>query len=333
MTVKDGISKHFILTYLISKYGVAFKDRYKSNLLISYLSKDDLYAIPIPIFSKKIQDKIDDLFGGIFSKQKLSKLIYQEAEQLLLKELDLANWKPTNQNNNTKTFKESFETNGRFDAEYYQPKYDEMLAKLSSIKKDSLLTLVDIKKSIEPGSDAYTETGIPFVRVANLSKYEITQPDIHLPVDIVESPDTLFPRKDTILLSKDGTIGIAYKVEDDVPIITSGAILHLQLKTKTVLPDYLTLVLNSKVVQMQAERDSGGSIIQHWRIEQIYNIKIPILPMSIQNEIVQKVQESFRLRKQSKELLERAKRAVEIAIEQNEEEALKYLNDSHEQEM
>jgi exonuclease VII small subunit len=37
------------------------------------------------------------------------------------------------------------------------------------------------------------------------------------------------------------------------------------------------------------------------------------------------VEESFQLKKQSEELLEAAKRAVEIAIEQNEEKAMKYL--------
>jgi len=42
--------------------------------------------------------------------------------------------------------------------------------------------------------------------------------------------------------------------------------------------------------------------------------------------IKEKVTESFMLRKKSDQLLEIAKHAVEIAIEQNEEEAIKYIN-------
>ena len=38
------------------------------------------------------------------------------------------------------------------------------------------------------------------------------------------------------------------------------------------------------------------------------------------------VEESFRLKKQSDQLLETAKRAVEIAIEQDEEAAMKYIS-------
>ena len=43
--------------------------------------------------------------------------------------------------------------------------------------------------------------------------------------------------------------------------ISSSGILHLTMKDNAVLPDYLTLVLNSKLVRLQAERSAGGSII------------------------------------------------------------------------
>jgi hypothetical protein len=42
--------------------------------------------------------------------------------------------------------------------------------------------------------------------------------------------DSLKPTKDTILFSKDGSVGIAYKVEQDVDLITSSALLHLKVK-------------------------------------------------------------------------------------------------------
>jgi len=130
------------------------------------------------------------------------------------------------------------------------------------------------------------------------------------------------------IIKKDGSIGIAYKVEKDEDFITSGAILHLQITNDSILPDYLTLVINSKVVQMQAERDAGGSIIQHWKPSEISNVVIPILPMEKQQEISQKVQESFRLRNESKRLLNVAKTAVEIAIGESEEAALEYLKEN-----
>lgn len=92
------------------------------------------------------------------------------------------------------------------------------------------------------------------------------------------------------------------------------------------MPDYLTLVLNSIVVQMQAERDAGGSVIQHWKPSEIENVVIPILNEKVQTTITEKVRESFALRKKSHRLLELAKQTVEVAIEQGEDKAIKLLN-------
>lgn len=89
-----------------------------------------------------------------------------------------------------------------------------------------------------------------------------------------------------------------------------------------VIPDYLTLVLNSKIVRLQAERDAGGSIIQHWKQSEIERVRIPLLPLPRQRAIATKVQLSFALRAESKRLLEKAKVMVEMAIEQGEDFAL-----------
>ena len=103
------------------------------------------------------------------------------------------------------------------------------------------------------------------------------------------------------------------------------AILHLIIKDDSVKPDYLTLVLNSIVVKMQAERDAGGSVIQHWKPSEIENVVIPILSDDIQKQITENIRESFALRARSQQLLELAKTAVEIAIEQGEDKAMELL--------
>ena len=166
------------------------------------------------------------------------------------------------------------------------------------------------------GSDFYCDEGIPFIRVSDINKFQISEPEIKLPENIFS--EYLYPRKDTILFSKDGSVGLAYKVEDDMKAITSGALLHLTLKDKNILPDYLTLVLNSKVVQMQAERDTNGAIIQHWRIDDIKRVIIPVVDIEIQQEIADKIKEAFALRREAERLLEQAKTEVEFAVEHGE---------------
>ena len=55
-------------------------------------------------------------------------------------------------------------------------------------------------------------------------------------------------------------------------------------------------------------------------------LNYPIIDYKKQKKIAELVEESFRLKKESGKLLEVAKQAVEIAIEQNEKEAMKYLS-------
>ncbi|WP_418248265.1 hypothetical protein [Dialister invisus] len=112
----------------------------------------------------------------------------------------------------------------------------------------------------------------------------------------------------------------------DEDIITSSAILHLDVKDKRVLPDYLTLVLNSIAINMQAEKDAGGSIINHWKKSEIENVIIPIIAKEKQEQISKLLIESENLRIESKSILEKAVKAVEMAIEYGEDKAIAYLN-------
>jgi len=314
-----------LAAFLSCKYGRMEIDKHAMKGNQTNFSPAKFKDINIPKLNYELQERIEHMFVTAYGLLNKANAAYSTAAQFLLSELELNNFIPSTDPIAIKSFSNSFGANGRLDAEYYQPKYEEMLAAINKTKADVLSNLVFVKKSIEPGSSEYTDEGIPFVRVSNITKFGITDPEIHLS-RVPFANMALQPKRDTILFTKDGTVGIAYKVENDLDIVTSGALLHLTVKDiKAILPDYLTLVLNSMVVQMQAERDTGGSIIIHWRPSDIGKIVIPILDLPIQNKIAIAVQESFSLRHLSQLLLDTAKRAVEIAIDQGEKIAIKWL--------
>ena len=281
----------------------------------------------IPIFPMSFQLEIQKLVKDSHKALESGKALYKEAENLLYESLGLDSKNPlqsilNNQNQipnyTIATLKESFLKTGRLDAEYYQGKYEKNEEVIKSFQHKPLKSIVEIHKSIEPGSSFYRENGLPFVRIGNFDKFGISQSDVFLDSkDFAEGMlEDLYPRKDDILLSKDGSIGIAYVVENDLECVLSGAILRLKIKDKnSIKPQYLSLVLNSIITQLQAQRDCGGSIISHWRIEEIQNLVIPLLDSTIQEKIEVKVMQSFKLRRESKALLEQAKQKVESAIE------------------
>jgi len=317
--------KHYILTYLNTIFARNLVLRRMSGNVQPKLNVDDVCYIPIPQYSETFYKKISSLIVRSELSLSQSTAAYAQAENLLLSALNMQNFTPPSESVAVKTLSESFSVSGRLDSEYYQEKYDSLLDKIKTFHPEKLGNIATIRKSIEPGSACYGDEGVPFVRVSDINKYGISDPTIKIPQDIVPNMEELYPRKDTILLSKDGSVGIAYKVEEDKQFITSGALLHLNIKHGSVLPDYLTLVLNSPIVQLQAERDAGGSIIQHWKPSEIAEVLIPVIDMQAQSQIAALIQSSFTLRKQSEHLLETAKHAVEIAIEQGEDKAMEFL--------
>lgn len=326
MTVKN-VAPYFLSTFLNCKYGYSQSTRHIVGITRPALDYSSIRTFLIPDLDKEFQDTIASCCHIAEKLRKDSKECYTDAQTLLLSELGLANWQPKHQLTFVKNFSD-MESAGRIDADYFQPKYDDIVNAIKSCTGgwDTLENLVTLKKCVEVGSKAYTEEGIPFVRVSNLSPFEITK-EKYISEELYAEITEHQPKQGEILLTKDATPGTAHYLRE-VPekMIPAGGILRLKSKTKRVGNEYLTLVLNSILTQEQVNRDVGGSVILHWRPDQVAGTVIPILHQEKQTEIEQKVLESFNGRKRAKDLLEQAKRAVEIAIEQDEQTAIDWLN-------
>lgn len=324
--VKSGNLNPFLLTvFLNTKYGRALMEKGKYGSLQPEIAPYFLHQIPIPVWDS-LPLVIEKTYLRSKDLTELSKTRYIEAQNLLLAELCLADWQPKHKLTFATDYA-SMQQAERIDADYFQPKYDDIVNAIREYPGgwDVLGNLVSLKKSIEVGSKKYLEDGIPFVRVSNLSPFEITE-EKYISEELYSEIQEYQPNQGEILLSKDATPGISYHFrEQPKKMIPAGGILRLKITTDQIRNEYLTLVLNSILTQEQINRDVGGSVILHWRPEQVAGTVIPILSSEKQTEIERKVTESCHLRSRAKDLLERAKRAVEIAIEQDEQTAIDWL--------
>ena len=325
MTVRN-IIPYFLSTFLNCKYGYSQSTRHVVGITRPALDYSAIKTFLIPDLDNNFQKKIGLCCSSAEKLRKDSKTSYTDAQDFLLSELGLTNWQPKQQLTFVKNFSNT-ESAGRIDADYFQPKYDDIVNTIKNCAGgyDTLDNLVTMEKCVEVGSKAYIEDGIPFVRVSNLSPFEITE-EKYISKELYAAVEEHQPKQGEILLSKDATPGIAYYLrEAPDKMIPAGGILRLKSKTDRINNEYLTLVLNSILTQEQVNRDVGGSVILHWRPDQVAGTVIPILSKEKQTEIQEKILESFRLRKRAKDLLESAKRAVEIAIEQDEQVAIDWL--------
>lgn len=321
--LKD-INADYLFSFLLSKYGQHQIEREKVGTSQPKLALVRIRDFSIPVPSPTFQDKISEIIKSSNDIHKKSLDTYQKTNDLLAHELNLENYVPDRKNSSVRTFEEALGHN-RFDAEYWQPKYDEIEKLVVNIPQKKLGELVTLKKGIEVGSEAYGDEGKSFIRVADFSIYGIDEVEKRISEELYEElKENYRPQKGEVLFTKDGTIGLTYVLDESVEAVVSGAFLRLKPK-KEINSHYFALVLNSIFCKAQIERLSGGAIIAHLKPDSVKKLNIPILPESKQKEIGDKVVEAFKLRSEAKELLEKAKKAVELYVEKNEKAALAFL--------
>lgn len=328
-----------IFSFMKTSFFINQLYRFNTGNAQPYLNTFQVISFKIPISSENFQKFIEKLVLKAYEERQKAEQLYKQAEEILLQELGLKNWNlktkkikiggrefEEEENISIRMLSEVIKTD-RMDAEYWEPKYDEFLERLKKkAKLEPLKVFLSKKllKGVEVGSDNYQEKGVPFIRVSNLSQFGIIERDQKYIYEelYLDLKDKFKPKKGEILLTKDATPGIAYVLKEDIKgIIASGIV---RLKVNNVEKEYLALVINSIVGQMQILKEGGGSIISHWKPSQIENLLIPLLDSEIQQKISQLIQQSFKARENSKKLLDISKKSVEIYIEKNEKEGLHY---------
>lgn len=306
----------FVFAFLLSRYGSKQIERSSTGGTGQLtLTTTALKQIIIPQFKDEMVERIGSSIMAGEEAYEQSNMLYEQAEDLLLEELGLKDFQV--KEDSTFVVNLSNVNNAkRVDAEFFQPKYEKLVEQIRKNNARILGSLVSIKKGFEPGSEAYQEEGKLFIRVSSVSKFGIENKDQkYLNEDLYQKLKIDYePKVGEILLTKDATPGIAYVLKEPLEGIISGGILRLKAKDSIDM-EYLSLCISSIIGQWQAERDAGGSIIAHWKPEQIKNLLIPVLSKSTQEKIAELVKKSHEARKKSKELLEEAKRKVEEMIE------------------
>lgn len=324
ITLKDEINPYFLSAFFNSTYGKLQIMRLPIGSVQQHIFLWQLKTIKVPVASIGLQEGVASTYKKALQQRKKAEEMFTEAEKMLLKEINLERYNRTEEAISVRNFTDCLMDN-RFDAEYWQPKYDAMEKAVSKVTQRELGEIVSVSKGVEVGSEAYDPEGKPFIRVSDFSIYGIEDVEKKISSELYEElKDKYTPKKGEVLFTKDGTIGLSYALHEDTIGILSSAFLRLKPTIK-INTDYLALVLNSLYCKTQIERMSGGAIIAHLKPESAKNIKIPLLSDAKQAEIAEKVSAAFRMRKEAQELLSIAKRAVEVFVEKDEAEALKIL--------
>ena len=267
------------------------------------LNLDDLKSLDIPLFSDSLYKSAELCIKKSLDFIQRAKQCYADAEKRLEATI-IPTLSLSCSNTSIKSLKESFLHSGRLDAEYYQEKYQAYETTILSAKQGYTF----VKNEFEPVKEKCTRNQESYNYV-EIGDVDVGTGSVSFNAICTENlPDNakILTRADNLLVSGAFTV---LRESGDYP----EEVLQVLLRT-SMYRDWLL-------------RFNVGTSYPVIKDEDVLNMPIPILGDDIKQDVVAKVNESASLRRQSKQLLEYAKQAVEMAIEQGEDAALVWLKE------
>ena len=306
------LNPFYLMVFLNSKYGREQLWMLSRQTEQVNLNCREIEELSIPQFNLGLQRRIETLVRDSSRSIEESNLLYTQAEDLLLEELGLKDFKHSYELSYTSNLSSAFEVH-RVDAEYFQPIYNELIKNFGHHEVKKLGELA-YRKKMKTYADA--EENYKYIEISDINtdigEVNYTErlgkqlpPNARIPIDGGE-----------LIISKvrptRGAIGIVAE-ELSKNIFCSSAFSVFTVSSP--LKEYLYLIARSIIGKLQMERPTTGTSYPTINDRDVENINVPTLPDETQQKLASFVRQSYEARSKAKQLLEEAKRIVENAIE------------------
>ena len=284
----------------------------------------DLKALVVARFSKSFEQRVAEVSGLAHKTNRARRTHIEKAEALLLAALGLDSWKAPEPLSYVRRSTEAL-ASGRLDAQHFQPRFKALTDFINATGQGAQLAdwLSENQRGRQPD---YAEDGLPVVNSKHVLRGEVRVDDDNRSANFGDD-DLLIHQGDVLMNGTGvGTIGRCAPYLHEETAIPDNHVTVLRPK-KGLDAVYLSVFLNSMAGQWQVEqrlRGSSGQIELY--PNDIGQFRIWVAPATVQAKIRKSVEMSHDQRQRAALLLDAAKRAVEIAIEDSEAAALAYLD-------
>lgn len=317
LRLNKDLNPFYVAVFIESRFGKIQIERATKGVSQPHLHLDEIRKIKIPLPSTSFQSHIKSLVTAAHEKLKEAQRKLQETEEVLEKELG---WRELELNHD-KAFVTSFSNlERRFDPEYFKPRYErikevltakgakplseavKVISKRADFRKspDKIINYVAIADIDSESSQIVAHTEMPAYQAPSRATYEIKEGYI-LTATSGNSTGTKNHASCFVTRDKDG-------------FICTNGLVPLQPKEGTE-PLYLLFYLKSPFFLEQVRRELTGAAIPAISLESMKQILVYLPSSGVQEKIATLFEVSNRLRTESRELIERAKKEVEEMIE------------------
>ena len=199
----------------------------------------------------------------------------------------------------------------RLDPFFYTPQFEEIiqLNRISKYPVDKVSRLSYLVADGVHKTPDYSDKGLLFLQANNIKEGEINFENNVKRVSNDWREEVLkryTPEAGDILVTKDGTIGVAATVPSQyIPFSIFVSVLAIRPKKHLILSEYFRIVISSRLGQKQILRSTRGAVLSHLLLEETRELKIPMPPLDEQREIIAKMDAAYAAKKQKEEEAQR----------------------------
>lgn len=319
----EKIVPEYLVSYMNSKYGRMYLEYLARQMEQVNLNCQEIGQVIVPILSDDFQERIRITVQKAYDLLSWSRAKYNQAESDLISELGLDAGILYGEQISVRTFKDISKI-GRIDAEYYQPKYDELIAQIMTLGGGTVKTECNVyDKNFNPDKSVEYK----YIELANIGiSGEINGCTVALGSELPTRARRIVHAGNIIISSIEGSLQSCALITDeyDGALCSTG---FFVLNSDKMNSETMLVLFRSDPIQKLLKQQCTGTILTAFGKAGLMSIPIPDINDDLQEKIRSSVKESFRLRQSSKNLFEAAKHAVELAIEQDEKTAIAYMEE------
>lgn len=322
-------TSEYIVSFLSSSIGMALMEAEFQGNVQEHLGLTDARRLLIPRLDYRFQERISEVFQLARSQLVASSELMETAETELAHSFGLSPDPPSEPLSFTQPF--SFVSKcGRLDSQYFMPAKTETIAALSALDGvrlgdvfQSVREIVDPKKNGSLGLVRNFDVTHSLETILDDERELVYFSDIRSVKKLLKTGDVVISRLRSYLRE----IAIV-SCSEEYPTVGSTEFIVLRPREKKCLiaPETLMTFLRSQPVQTILRWCQDGSQHPRFSEKDLLSIPLPIAVSNVSPRIEAMVSRALLTRHRARRLIAASERAVEIAVEDSESAAIRFLD-------
>lgn len=311
---KDIEMGYAVGVFFASDYGRDILLRAVSGSSRPQITKEVLRSIFLPDFGP-IKADLTELMRAFYREREGVETLHAEAEALLLAELELDNLDLSHQPPYTQNYSQVW-ASGRFDAEYFHPEKWWILEQLDAIPGKTVGDCFGSVRELLSPPERETGEVVYNYDLTDALRFFLDDDVEPVPTHELGSTKKRFQRGDVVasrLRSYLKEIAIVAS-PDDANCVGSSEYIVLRARSTLVSPELLLVYLRSPSVQAVLKWCQDGSNHPRFKEDELLALKLPDHILKVQEDIKRLIWEGIQASRDSRRLLEEAKRRVEEMV-------------------